>query len=39
MAVDALSCLIKGKKTRDWILPVKLVERGSVRRIGNWELL
>lgn len=39
LAVDALFCLMKGKKTRDWILPVKLVQRGSVRRIGNWKYL
>lgn len=37
MAVDALFGLMDGdgSEERDWILPVELIKRGSVRRIGT----
>ncbi len=33
MTVDALFCLMEGGEKRDWVLPVELIERESVRRV------
>ncbi|MCI8294915.1 MAG: LacI family transcriptional regulator [Lachnospiraceae bacterium] len=37
MAVDALFSLMDGDEQREWVLPVELVKRGSVRRIEKRE--
>ena len=33
MTVDALFCLMEGGEKRDWVLPVELIQRESVRRV------